>query len=200
MKKIDYPRMLRALAYRFSWSRNHECILCGHVVHRFLPFRKGSAHVPPLMNSLGVVGSNVDCFECPWCGSHDRERHLFLYMTAMGLLTDLSDKNVLHFAPERRLSPKIIAARPESYVKCDLFPQEADVMRVDMLKIPFKENSFDLLIANHVMEHVDDDRRALSEITRVLKSGGYAILQTPYCSRLYQTWSDLGVNTDQARL
>jgi len=200
MKKINFAKALQALAYRFVWPRNHECILCNHALYRYLPYRKGSAHAPPLMRVLGIIGSNPDQFECPWCGSNDRDRHLFLYMMALGFLPDMCGKTVLHFAPERRLSPCILAAGPEQYVKCDLFPQSSDVMRVDMLDMPFYDGSFDLLIANHVMEHVADDRQALAEICRVLKSGGFAILQTPYSSKLHHTWQDPGINTDEARL
>ena len=54
------------------------------------------------------------------------------------------------------------------------------MVKVDLLALPYADDYFDLLIANHVLEHVEDDRRAVAEIARVLKPGGYAILQTPY--------------------
>ena len=69
-----------------------------------------------------------------------------------------------------------------------------------MLSIQFDASTFDAVIANHVLEHVDDDARALSEIHRVLKPGGMAILQTPYSSRLHHTWQDAGIDTPEARL
>ena len=62
------------------------CIVCGHSVWRFIPYRQGPHKVAPLMHALDVVGSDVDHFECPRCGAHDRERHLFLYMRQSGLL------------------------------------------------------------------------------------------------------------------
>jgi SAM-dependent methyltransferase len=151
------------------------------------------------MQALSGVGSNLDAFECPWCGCHDRERHVFLYMTAMGFLPDLSGRSVLHFAPEKRLQERIIAAAPEEYVKCDLCPRAMDVAKVDIHAIPFADNRFDLVIANHVLEHVSDDRQALGEIIRVLKPGGFAILQTPFSAKLHQTWEDKGVDTEEAR-
>ncbi|PQJ96441.1 class I SAM-dependent methyltransferase [Chromatium okenii] len=73
-------------------------------------------------------------------------------------------------------------------------------MKVDMLNIPFDEASFTLLIANHVMEIVSDDAQALREIHRVLKPGGFAILQTPFSARLDNTWEDAGIDSDEARL
>jgi predicted SAM-dependent methyltransferase len=156
--------------------------------------------MPRLVEVLVGVGSNLKAFECPWCGCHDRERHVFMYMTAAGFLPDLSGKRVLHFAPEKRLTGKILAASPDIYIQCDIDPQAVDVMKVDMLNIPFDEASFTLLIANHVMEHVSDDAQALREIHRVLKPGGFAILQTPFSARLDNTWEDAGIDSDEARL
>ena len=94
----------------------------------------------------------------------------------------------------------IRAAGPARYVACDLFPTAEDVMRVDMLDMPFPDELFDLLIANHVLEHVGDDRRAISEIRRVLKPGEHAILQTPYSAALFSTWEDPGIESEMARI
>lgn len=69
-----------------------------------------------------------------------------------------------------------------------------------MLAMPFDDQSFDLVIANHVLEHVADDKKALAEMFRVLRVGGHAILQTPYSPRLAHTWQDEGIDTDDARL
>jgi ubiquinone/menaquinone biosynthesis C-methylase UbiE len=69
-----------------------------------------------------------------------------------------------------------------------------------MLDMPFDDESFDFVVANHVLEHVNDDLRALSEIRRVLKTGGHAILQTPFCYKLHKTWQDTGIDNDYARL
>jgi len=93
-----------------------------------------------------------------------------------------------------------VAKRPARYIKCDLYPGTPEVERVDMLAIPYPDETFDLVIANHVLEHVTDDARALEEVRRVLKPGGYAILQTPFSPKLHSTWSDEGIDNDQARL
>lgn len=200
MKRIDYSKLLATLAGRYLFPRNKFCTLCGRKVYDFLPFRGGSAAAPSVIRALGMVGSNLDQFECPWCGGHDRERHLFLYIEKSGIFHDVALKSVLHFAPEVRLSEYIASLGPAHYVRCDLFPATPDVLRVDMLAMPFAANSFDLLIANHVMEHVADDMMAISEISRVLKPGGFAILQTPYSAKLKVTWSDSGIDTDDGRL
>lgn len=177
-----------------------QCVMCGHRVWRFMPYMRGSAGVPKLMRAIDVIGSDPDRFECPRCGANDRERHLLMYLERIGLLGSMHDKSVLHFAPERRLGHRIAAAAPARYIPCDLYPITPDVRRVDMLDIQFEDEAFDLVIANHVLEHVDDDLKALGEIRRVLKPGGYAILQTPYSMKLHHTWQDPGINTDAARL
>ncbi len=177
-----------------------HCVLCNHDVWGFLPYGGGSKATPALMRELDVVGSDVDHFGCPRCTAHDRERHLFMYLEASGMLAQIRGKLVVHFAPETHLSECIIAAGPRQYVRCDLYPTSPEVESADLLALRFESESVDLLIANHVLEHVADDGKALSEIRRVLKMGGYAILQTPYSARLHRTWEDPGIASTQARL
>lgn len=175
-----------------------HCVICDSRIWRFMPYRTGRS--VPLLEALQAVGSDVLNFECPRCGSTDRERHLFLYFRACGLLKSMGSRRILHFAPEKHLSRLIHGLSPTRYVKCDLQPAAGDVQRVDMQQIPFEDSSFDLVIANHVLEHVDDDRAALAEVFRVLQPGGFAVLQTPYSAILEETWSDPGIVSAHARL
>ncbi|MFK2903231.1 methyltransferase domain-containing protein [Dyella ginsengisoli] len=188
-----------ALAGWLPGGRCH-CVMCGHRVWCFMPYMRGSAGVPELMRVINTVGSDPDWFECPRCGAHDRERHLLMYLEKTDMLMGMRGKAVLHFAPEKRLALRISDVAPARYVPCDLYPSSPDVQRVDMLQMQFADQSFDVVIANHVLEHVDDDLKALKEIHRVLKSGGHAILQTPYSAKLHRTWQDPGIDTDAARL
>lgn len=165
-----------------------------------MPYRSGSRGQPALSRVLRVVGSDPDNFECPHCGAHDRERHLFMYMKASGMFDGLSSMKILHFAPERKLSRKLSAKNSREYIKCDLFPQDSDTRKIDIENMPFPDESFDLVIANHVLEHVGDVERALHEIRRVLVSGGRAILQTPFSPMLQETWCDPGIVSPNARL
>ena len=200
LKRIRFSRVLQAILARIPLGKRHYCVVCKHHPGAFLPYRQGVRGSLPLMSALGVVGSDIYHFECPWCGCHDRERHLLMYMRATGILEALSDKRILHFAPERHLSRIIAETGPTKYTRCDLYPQPPDIEQVNMLDIPYDNGSFDLVIANHVLEHVADDLLALSEIRRVLSRGGQAILQTPYSARLIHTWADAGIDTDEARL
>lgn len=200
MRKFRISRILHAAIARISLRSKYYCVVCEHSPGAFLPYRDSKKNSPPLMKALATIGSDIVRFECPWCGSHDRERHLLLYTRAASILPDLSGKHVLHFAPERNFSRFIANAGPAQYVKADLYPISPDIKRIDMLDIPFADSTFDLVIANHVLEHVADDKRALAEIQRIIKLGGYAILQTPFSSRLCNTWSDPGIDSDVARL
>lgn len=177
-----------------------RCVICGHRVWRFMPYRKGSRAGPPLMHALRTVGSDPDHFECPHCGAHDRERHLLMYLREAGTLEWLREKTVLHFAPERKLSRFILESAPSRYIRADLFPASEDIERVDMLAMQFEDETFDCVIANHVLEHVADVPQALVEIRRVLKPGGAAILQTPYSAKLRHTWEDEGIDDPESRL
>jgi len=107
---------------------------------------------------------------------------------------------ILHFAAERRLAQRITEQSPVQYVQCDLCPVGPNVRRVDIEAMPFDDASFNLVIANHVLEHVEDDFRAVREVRRVLMPGGAAILQTPFSPVLQRTWSDPGIVGDEARL
>lgn len=188
---------------QFTWVHApgaHRCNVCGGAVLRFLPYRGGWTDLPPLMRALRMVGSDVAHFECPRCGAHDRERHLFFFFERSGLFKRLPGLRVLHMAPERHLSRHMAQIGPQEYIKGDLFPAAPDVQKLDLLALPFENGRFDLFIANHVLEHVADDAQALREIARVLKPGGLAVLQTPFAALLHHTFEDPGITTDEARL
>jgi SAM-dependent methyltransferase len=152
------------------------------------------------MTALRVIGSDVRQFSCPRCGSHDRERHLVLYFKKLGFFDKMARASILHFAPEPHLSKLIEACSPAKYVKCDLFPAAPEVEKINILNIPYETQCFDFVIANHVLEHVTGDMAALSELHRVCKIGGLAILQTPYSNKLVSTFADAGIDNDFLRL
>lgn len=179
---------------------NVWCCLCGLKASQFLPFNGGWSAAPPILKALDVVGSDLDHYGCPHCGCTDRDRHLNLYLERLVLWDHFTGAAVLHFAPERALSAVIESKQPLKWVRADLFPASPEFEKIDLLSIPYGECTFDILIVNHVLEHVPDDMKALSEIHRVLKPGGLAILQTPYSAKLEKTFSDNGVDTSEGRL
>jgi len=189
----------QAAILRIKGRPQGHCAACSNDVAAFLPFRSGSSGISPILQDLGLIGSNLDRFRCPHCGSTDRERHLLAYLESEST-EFFRNKSILHFAPERAIRKLILDEQPGEYVMADLFPNDPAIVRMDITAIPFNAEHFDIVIANHVLEHVSDDRLALQEIHRVLKPGGFAILQTPYSPGLPVTLDIPRIRSREARL
>lgn len=182
-------------------GRSKMCCVCGKTFFRFSKYRGGWQAFSAYLHNLKWTGSDFDQFWCPFCRSHDRERHLILFFEKLGFWSRLEGASVLHFAPEKRLATRIEACRPARYVKGDLVPAREGVEKMDVTAIPYAAETFDWVLCNHVLEHVPDDAKALREICRVLRPGGTAILQTPYASGLAVSLEDPAeIKTDQQRI
>ena len=162
------------------------CCVCNQTVDHWTPHPL-RAQRSPLMVMLDTVGSDLSVYECPSCKCNDRDRHLWLYMKASGIASQLEGADILHMAPEWRLEPLITACKPASYVLGDLFPTHARYQRIDLENLPFADDSLDLVICNHVLEHVLGIEQALSDIHRCLRPGGMLIAQTPYAPIIKRT-------------
>ncbi len=160
------------------------CIVCGNAIPAWLPYRDGRFEASPFTTGLGAVGSNTACFYCPSCHSHDRERHLALYLQAVDLFSKFGGTRVLHIAPETQLARLIDEQKPAEYIRGDLHPATPDIVQLNVEALPYPENHFDWAICNHVLEHVGNYRLALRELFRVLKPGGRLLCQTPYAEKL----------------
>ena len=111
---------------------------------------------------------------CPRCRSHPRHRAIALLL-ARG---ELPGRRLLHFAPEPLFDP-VFERLPEiERTTADLYAP-AD-LRLDITKMDLKDDSFDLILCSHVLEHVPDDSAAMSELRRVLAPGGLCLVLTPY--------------------
>lgn len=122
---------------------------------------------------------------CPLCGSLERHRHIYLYLSA--LYPFLDGKKVLHFAPEP-IFKKLFLDSGADYYDVDLDARKA-TYKCDITNIEFENNSFDYIICNHVLEHIIDDTKAMSELFRVLKPEGTALLTVPLSESLYEDYS-----------
>lgn len=112
---------------------------------------------------------------CPQCGSRERHRLTHLWITEGGR-NKLAGKRVLHFAPEKAVTRQM-RGNP-LYETADLH-QKGVTHRVDITGVPLPDASYDVVIAHHVLEHIDDDRQAMRELFRLLKPGGTAVLSVP---------------------
>jgi SAM-dependent methyltransferase len=175
----------------------HKCIICGNYFDKFIPYKITPSDY---VRKLDTIGSDINNFNCPFCGSTDRERHLILFITRLKIGEKLfKDKKILHFAPEKYFKKYIESFNPRKYILADLYPTSEEIKRIDVMDISLPDESFDTVICNHVLEHVLDPKKALSEIKRVLKTKGYLILQTPYSEKLEKTFQSQDIKTENAR-
>lgn len=181
-----------------SLGNRHQCYVCKRTFRHFYPYRGGAAQ-SGFVRELRIIGSDMENFSCPFCRSHDRERHIYMFFDRLGLWTLFSRATILHFAPERNLKRAIENLNPGDYILADLFPAAEDVQKIDITEIVLPDEHVDLIICNHVLEHVQDDEKAVSELYRVLKKGGFAVLQTPYSSILANSFSDPNIDSDELR-
>ena len=133
---------------------------------------------------------------CPSCLSLERHRLLWLYLTRE---TDLlrRPQRILHIAPEVCLM-KRLRHRAADYTTADLESPLAE-LHFDVLRIPLPDASYDVLICNHLLEHVADDRRALGEFYRILRPGGWGILLSPVDRSRAATFEDDSITDPEER-
>tara|TARA_B100000795_G_scaffold146889_1_gene110071 strand:- start:1315 stop:1899 length:585 start_codon:yes stop_codon:yes gene_type:complete len=130
-------------------------------------------------------------------GTLSLERHRLFWLYLKNETTFFSAPlRVLHFAPEQAFVQKFKKQKNLSYTTTDLNSPIADV-KADICDLPFKDNSFDFIICNHVLEHIPDDTKAMQELYRVLAPKGTAIVQVPYDAKLSTTFEDNTI-TDQS--
>jgi predicted SAM-dependent methyltransferase len=153
---------LKVLGIFYSGT-NVTCPICESSYRKFLPYGR----INPRENAL-----------CPNCLSLERHRLIWLYLQEQ---TDFfkSRKDILHIAPEACYINRFEKLHGDKYITADIESPLAKV-KMDIHQIPFNENKFDVVLCNHVLEHVRDDIQAMKEIHRVLKPGGFAILQIPF--------------------
>ncbi len=163
-------------------GRGVECPLCGRHYRRFLPY----GYEVPRENAL-----------CPGCLALERHRLMELYLRRR---TDFytSRPLLLHVAPEACFIKKFEKHLGENYITADLCSPLARV-KMDVQAIPFEDDHFDVIFCNHIMEHVDDDRLAMRELHRVLKPGGWGIIQAPVDPSLAVTYEDPSITTREGR-
>ncbi|HET8736885.1 MAG TPA: methyltransferase domain-containing protein [Pricia sp.] len=129
--------------------------------------------------------------------SLERHRLLWLYLKRE---TDFFEKplKVLHFAPEQAFYRRFRRLKNLEYTTTDLNSPLADV-KADIGHLPFEDNTFDVILCNHVLEHIPDDTQAMYELYRVLKKGGWGIFQIPQDLTREKTFQDDSITDRKAR-
>ncbi|MEL6736348.1 MAG: class I SAM-dependent methyltransferase [Pseudomonadota bacterium] len=157
-----------------------NCILCGNSISGY----KGHGGGAAVLETRNVVGGKRrEDNRCPVCHGADRTRLMMTYLDAE---TDLGTRpmRLLHVAPDFGLYLWLKRQDQLTYTGTDLdasrYRHIDGMQSTDLTATPFDENTFDLIVCSHVLEHIPNDAAAFDELFRILTPGGHALLLTPY--------------------
>jgi len=155
---FQYEPGLRYIVYQFYRGEYFQCNVCTKKLRKFVHLKEGDKL-------------------CPRCGSLSRTRRLIDILNT-GLLKE--GLGVLDFSPSRSLY-RILRNTPAiTYTGSDISGDFLSDVQFDITDLPIENNTYDLIICYHILEHIDDDKKAMQELYRVLKKNGTCILQTPF--------------------
>lgn len=179
--RLSYPfKLVAPLLYK---GDKVECPVCERSFSKFLSYGSEVAHRENVL--------------CPFDLTLERHRLMWLYLRDhSNFFTD--PQKVLHIAPEQCFHKKFQDQKNLDYLTGDLESPIAD-MHFDLHDIPLEDNRFDIVFCNHVMEHVNDAIRCMSELNRVMKPGGWGIMQVPQDFSRETTYEDPSIVTPEDR-
>ncbi len=179
---ISLSYWVRPIIALFLKGKKYTDPIDGRSFRKFLPY----GYENPRENVLS-----------PSTLSLERHRLLWLYLQNE---TDFFSKptKLLHFAPEQAFYKRFKQLKNIDYTTTDLNSPLADV-KADICDLPFKDNSFDVILCNHVLEHIPDDTKAMTELYRVLKPGGWGIFQIPQDLDRDKTFEDDSITDKKER-
>lgn len=182
---------------QLSW-----CSVCGNKQTSFAPlseFYCDNARRYGFMHLAYMEMLSMEAYTCTNCGASDRERLYALWIDQQ-IEMKLFPKSTraIHFAPEAALSVKLKSIDLFDYKTADILMDHVD-FKIDMLSMPFDDESFDFFICSHVLEHVESDDQAIKELCRITKTGGCGILMAPIIMGLAKTVEDPSVKDEAGR-
>jgi len=184
---------LRNLTYRITYNKykgsGFVCNFCGAAYQKFVP-EYPSLDIQHAINSNNVIAGYGENVFCPNCLSKNRER---LLKDVIDHFLEIRNKKVLHFSPEKHLYRYL--KTQANIVTIDISPGfyktiDPAILYGDATSLQFEDQSFDIVLANHILEHIPEDLKAMKEILRVLRNDGVAILQAPWSESLPATIED----------
>jgi len=189
LKYIPRPLLIR-LSYIFRVftpvlyrGNNVECPVCEKKFSKFLPY--------------GYVNQRENVL-CPYDLTLERHRLMWFYLKNETDFFQNPKIDVLHIAPEQCFYKLFRNQKNLNYVTGDLESPLADI-HFDLHNIPLEDNKFDVIFCNHVLEHVEDAKKCMSELYRVMKKGGYGIFQVPQDFSRSTTYEDSSITSPEER-
>lgn len=168
--------ILRKCYAGFKRGNNHKCTICNF---------KAS-------NWVNLPNQNLLCSNC---GSLSRDRRLWQLLKEHYIKPNI---HVLDFSPSRTLFRKWKKEKNLNHIASDLSGNFMADVTYDITKIPEKENTFDLILCYHILEHVIEDTKAMKELYRVLKPNGTVLIQTPF--KEDEIYEDYTITSETNRL
>jgi SAM-dependent methyltransferase len=179
--RLSYPfKLVAPLLFK---GDKVECPVCEKSFNKFLSYGSKVAHRENVL--------------CPYDLTLERHRLMWLYLKYHSNF--MSDQlNVLHIAPEQCFHGLFKKQTNLNYLTGDLESPIAD-MHFDLHHIPLEDNRFDVVFCNHVLEHVDDALQCMKELHRVMKPGGWGIMQVPQDITRQETYEDTSITSPEER-
>lgn len=181
-------------------SQKRYCNICGH---QTVFFRNAGINSVTLKELEVIGGSKRTHTVCPYCGSIDRFRYSWYVLSQYAGINDsspyLGGYKILHFAPESCIAQILEEKFSDDYYTADIVPGRAKYC-VDITNIQFESNSYNLTIANHVLEHIKNEHAAVKELIRVTRNDGIIVLSAPISLKLKKTIEETSELSDQERL
>jgi SAM-dependent methyltransferase len=190
----------RALALWQYLGTNYQCPVCGIGLRAFRPMWKSYwrdvEKFAPIHPAAAFETLNLAAFTCPRCDAFDRERLIALYLERVFRSFDHGGTyRLIEFAPGDALRKKLKRIPFIAYRCVDLSRKDVDEL-VDLTAMGgYADNSVDILLCSHVLEHIPDDHKAMREICRILKPDGFAIVLVPLVVGIDATHEDASIDT-----
>ena len=194
-KKLLYlNQKLRVLLLR---GNNYQCPICKYKAKRFINYGKDNAAIKKY-NIIGM-GFRKNAI-CPNCYSKDRERMVYLYLIKLFEKKLISiDSKIIHFSPESSLERNFLRKKFSNYITADIVDGPCD-HKIDLQNFNFDKKGFDLVICNHVLEHIESDDISLKNIYSLLNPKGFAILQVPMSDEIDVDYKKENIQTEEERI
>ena len=174
-------RVFAPLVYK---GNKVDCPVCEKSFKKFLSYGSNVAHRDNVL--------------CPYDLTLERHRLMWVYLKDRSNFFTDDKLKVMHIAPEQCFYSKFKKQKNLEYTTGDLLSPLADI-HFDLHKIPLEDNQYDVIFCNHVLEHVEDDHKCMTELYRIMKSGGWGVFQVPIDTSRTETYEDASITSPEER-